>query len=68
MGWLLSQVSQKEVLMMTYADHCTGAVSGPNGGVVKLQDAIKKPWPDVVSIPDMPSASASAASDASAEV
>lgn len=68
MAWSLSQASQKEVILLTHADHCTGAVSGPNGGVVKLQDAIKKPWPDVLSIPDMPSASASAGSGAPAEV
>lgn len=45
-----------------------GAVSGPNGGVVKLQDAIKKPWPDVAAIPEMPSASASASAGAGTEV
>lgn len=26
---------------------CAGAVSGPKGCVVRIQDAIKKPWPDV---------------------
>ena len=25
-----------------------GAVSGPKGCLVKLQDALKKPWPEVV--------------------
>jgi len=46
------------------ANICTGAVAGPNGGVVKLQDALKKAWPDVASIPDLPDASASASASA----
>ena len=25
----------------------SGAVSGPKGCVVRIQDAIKKPWPEV---------------------
>jgi len=24
-----------------------GCIPGPNGGVVKIQDAIKKPWPTI---------------------
>ena len=28
-----------------------GSIAGPNGCVVKLQDARKKPWPDISSIP-----------------
>ncbi|KAI9804028.1 MAG: 54S ribosomal protein L9, mitochondrial [Piccolia ochrophora] len=27
-----------------------GSISGPNGCIVKLQDALKKPWPDMPSI------------------
>lgn len=27
--------------------NCLGAVSGPKGCVVRLQDAIKKPWPEI---------------------
>ena len=27
----------------------SGCISGPNGGVVKLQDAVKKPWPNLPS-------------------
>lgn len=25
----------------------TGAVAGPKGCIVKIQDAVKKPWPDL---------------------
>ncbi|KAI9785778.1 MAG: 54S ribosomal protein L9, mitochondrial [Geoglossum umbratile] len=28
-----------------------GCISGPNGCVVKLQDAIKKPWPELIQTP-----------------
>ncbi|RAL64065.1 hypothetical protein DID88_003253 [Monilinia fructigena] len=28
-----------------------GCIAGPDGCVVKIQDAIKKPWPKVPSIP-----------------
>lgn len=28
-----------------------GAVSGPKGCIVMVQDALKKPWPSVPSIP-----------------
>lgn len=28
-------------------DPCAGAVSGPKGCVVMIQDALKKPWPNV---------------------
>jgi large subunit ribosomal protein L3 len=27
-----------------------GSVSGPKGCVVRIQDAIKKPWPEVASV------------------
>jgi hypothetical protein len=37
-----------------------GAVSGPNGCLVKLQDAVKKTWPDVSPIPELASAAAAA--------
>ena len=26
---------------------CIGSIAGPDGCLVKFQDAIKKPWPDV---------------------
>ena len=29
------------------ADPRSGAISGPRGGLVKIQDALKKPWPEI---------------------
>ncbi len=31
----------------------TGAVSGPKGCLVKIQDALKKPWPEVTPNPPL---------------
>ncbi|KAL9061982.1 MAG: hypothetical protein Q9157_009224 [Trypethelium eluteriae] len=33
---------------------CIGCVSGPKGCLVKIQDAIKKPWPEVLPGPPLP--------------
>ncbi|KAI9886887.1 MAG: 54S ribosomal protein L9, mitochondrial [Watsoniomyces obsoletus] len=44
-----------------------GCISGPNGSLVKLQDAIKKPWPDLHSnIPPPKSASPLTTTEATA--
>lgn len=29
--------------------YVTGPVSGPKGCIVRIQDAIKKPWPEIAS-------------------
>jgi large subunit ribosomal protein L3 len=35
---------------MADIDLVAGSVSGPKGCVVRIQDAIKKPWPEVASV------------------
>lgn len=37
--------------MVADNDGWTGCVSGPKNTVVQLQDALKKPWPDMSSSP-----------------
>lgn len=38
-------------LLLVADDHDIGCVSGPKGCIVKVQDAKKKPWPDLPGIP-----------------
>lgn len=38
---------------MSVADRASGCVPGPKGCLVKLSDAIKKPWPDLPANPPL---------------
>lgn len=44
-GQLSSVSTHAIVLILNY--HSIGHVSGPKGCVVRIQDAVKKPWPEV---------------------
>jgi hypothetical protein len=38
---------------MSVVDSASGCVPGPKGCLVKLSDAIKKPWPDLPANPPL---------------
>lgn len=47
MGYWCYMVSDLSLDAASMLSDCAGCIAGPNGCIIKLQDAIKKPWPDV---------------------
>lgn len=47
-------MSKSLLLLQADTDKLSGGIAGPKGTLVQLQDALKKPWPDVPVDPPSP--------------